>query len=309
MSHSSGGENALHHIFRDSFLRKKGLSAPGDDCARVAPPTGSRLQISTDQVVLGVHLAEDARPGAIARKLVRRSLSDLAAAGARPWACLWTVAAPANLELKWMKRLSRAFINEAGRFGMSVIGGDLSNAKQLVCSCTVIGLESRVRTPGRSGAKRGHRLLVSGRLGAAVESGRHLNPEPRLTEGRLLVESYRARAMMDLSDGLAKDLQRLCEASQCCAEVDLSCLPLARRLKKRSDAFESALFEGEDYELLVVLRASDAKRALNDPILNRTGLTDIGRIRSLGEQKPGISWLSNGQAREFSGKGWGHSWQ
>lgn len=311
MSHGGEGERALHDIFRKSFVRREGLAAPGDDCARMVPPAGSRLQISTDQLIAGVHIDPAARPGQMARKLLRRSLSDLAAAGAQPWAVLWNVAAPYDKGMAWMKRLARAFVEEASLFGMSVVGGDLSNADQVVLSCTVIGLEGRVRTPGRGGARAGHRLLVTGRLGAAVSSGRHLLPEPRLTEGRLLAESYRASAMIDLSDGLSEDLQRMCAASACGAVVELSKLPLARCLRHQEDGWSSALGEGEDYELLVALRPAEAKRALVDPVLTGAGIHEIGRIVGFNGRRGDkrIVWTVDGENMDIRIAGWEHQWK
>ena len=153
--------------------------------------------------------------------------------------------------------------------------------------------------------------MVTGRLGDAVSSGRHLLPEPRLTEGRLLVESYRARAMIDLSDGLSKDLERMCAASACGAVVELSKLPLARRLRHQADGWSSALGEGEDYELLVALRPAEAKRALVDPVLTRAGIHEIGRIVRFngGRGNKRIVWNVDGENMDIRVAGWEHQWK
>lgn len=298
------GEQVLHDIFRSSFVRRKGLSGPGDDCARLVPPAGARLALSTDQLVAGVHVAADARPGVMARKLLRRSLSDLAAAGATPWAVSWTVAAPPATSLGWLKRLARAFLDEAALFECSVIGGDLSRAAQLVLGCTVIGREGRRPAPGRGGARPGDWLLVTGRLGDAVRSGRHLLPEPRLTEGRALVDRYRAHALMDLSDGLAADLPRMTAASGVGAVVELDALPLARGLAHDRDGWSLAVGEGEDYELLACLPPAEARRALNDPLLRRTGLHVIGDV----VEGSGLRWEVDGAEVELDAAGWEYDW-
>ncbi|MCH2112460.1 MAG: thiamine-phosphate kinase, partial [Planctomycetes bacterium] len=281
------GEQELHRIFRDSFRPKKGRSHPGDDCARLQLPPGRALMVSSDQLIEGVHVEEGTAPVVMAKKLLRRSLSDLAAAGAAPWAVTWTIAAPSAKGLGWLKRLARAFLREAESFDCPVVGGDVSNAATVVLGCTVYGLESKEGQHGRSGAKVGDALVVTGRLGDSVKSGRHLLPEPRLREGALLMERYRVGAMMDVSDGLAMDLKRMCAASGVGAEVQLDQLPLATGLRHERSGWESAIGEGEDYELLACLPVRRAREACSDRILKRTGLTLIGRVVS-GRK---ISWL------------------
>lgn len=280
------------------------MSGPGDDCARLVPPAGARLALSTDQLVEGVHVEAGTPPAVMARKLLRRSLSDLAAAGATPWAVAWNVAVPAETPLRWLKKLARAFVAEAELFGCSVIGGDLTQAAATVLSCTVIGRECSHRAPGRGGARPGEWLVVTGRLGDAVRSRRHLLPEPRLIEGRVLVERYFATAMIDLSDGLAADLPRLLAASGVGARVQLDALPLARRLEHDLDGWRSALGEGEDYELLASLRPAHARRALEDPVLRRAGLHVIGDVVA-GQD---LVWEVDGQPIDPGATGWSYRW-
>lgn len=261
--------------------------------------------LSCDQLVEGVHVESGTSARAMARKLLRRSLSDLAAAGASPWAASWTIAAPADRPLAWLKRLARAFVEEAAAFGCSVIGGDLSRAPALVLSCTLLGREGSRPAPGRGGARPGHWLVVTGRLGDAVRSGRHLRPEPRLVEGRILLERYRAAAMMDLSDGLAADLPRLCAASGVGAVVQLDAIPLAPPLRHDEAGWRSALGEGEDYELLAALRPAEARRALADPVLRRAGLHVIGDVVA----GAGVRWEVDGRAIDPGAAGWSHDWR
>lgn len=305
MQHEADGEEQLHEIFRSAFRKRKGIQGPGHDCARILPPPGNGLVLTCDQVVRGIHVEEDASPSQIARKLLRRTLSDIAAAGATPWIVNWTIAAPTDLPLAWLKRLARAFLAEADLFGAAVIGGDVSASAELVCSCTAIGREGRRPAPGRSGAKPGQWLAVTGRLGNAVRSGKHLRPEPRLVEGRILVERYHATALMDLSDGLARDLPRLLAASKVGASIDLDAIPLDRALSHNKRGWQSAVAEGEDYELLAVLRPEFAKRAFFDPVLKRTGLHVIGEL----VPTPGIRWQVNGEVIDLPVSGWSHGWQ
>ena len=101
------GENSLLPIFQSSFKGRKGLSGPGDDCAILTPPPGRKLVQTCDQVVEGVHVPVGCPPEIMAVKLVRRSLSDLAAAGAEPWAASWTIVASSEKEGGWMTSLIR----------------------------------------------------------------------------------------------------------------------------------------------------------------------------------------------------------
>jgi thiamine-monophosphate kinase len=262
--------------------------------------------------VEGVHVAAGTAPEIQAEKLLGRTLSDLAAAGAKPWAVSWCVAVPPERPMAWMRVLSRAFLKQAERYGVSVIGGDCSTSAPVgvlpaglgaVLSCTAQGL-SRHRAPGRAGAQVGDRILVTGFLGGAVQSGRHLHPQPRLAEGQRLVEKFTPHAMMDLSDGLAQDLPRLLEASQVGARVDLAALPLAAGLTADRSGWLQAVGEGEDYELLVVLSARMAAAALQDRLLARVGFQEIGSIT----QDLGLGFHHDGRTVRLKSSGWQHGW-
>lgn len=251
-----------------------------------------------------MHARRDARPEDLARKLLRRSLSDLAAAGAEPWAACWTIAAPESTPRAFLARLARAFLAEARRFRMPVVGGDVSRAGALVLTASLLGLEPRGGPPGRAGARPGDLLCVTGRLGGAVRGGRHLRPEPRLAEGRLLAERYRAHAMMDLSDGLAADLPRMLARSRVGAAVDLDALPLAPGLAPGARGWRSAVGEGEDYELLAALPPARARAATRDPRLRRAGFTVIGEIVA----RRGLRWRRGGATADFAPRAWTHGW-
>lgn len=296
-------EESLHRIFQSSFVRRKGILGPGDDCAELVPPAGSRLLQTVDQVIAGQHLESDAPPALFARKLLRRTLSDLAAAGARPWTVSWTLAVPADWTSAAIRSLAKSFLKEAESYRVPVVGGDCSQAPTLVLTCTATGI-AQGKVPGRSGARPGDGIFVTGRLGDAVRSGRHALPEPRLKEGRRLVERYAPHAMMDLSDGLARDLPRILKASGVGATVALECLPLAEPLMADRAGFESAVGEGEDYELLAVLSPRMAEAAQRDRVLRRVGFTWIGSI----EEAAGLRYREQGKRRHLKSRGWEVRW-
>ena len=119
-------ENQLHRIFQDSSPKIKGVSGPGDDCAILSPPAGRKLLQTVDQVIGGVHLELDSKPAVYAHKLLRRTISDLAAAGATPWAVSWTLATPPTWKSAKLRALAKAFLAAADEFGMGDAGGDCS---------------------------------------------------------------------------------------------------------------------------------------------------------------------------------------
>ncbi|PCJ54949.1 MAG: thiamine-phosphate kinase [Planctomycetota bacterium] len=296
-------EESLHRIFQSSFVRRKGILGPGSDCAQLTPPKGRHLLQTVDQVIAGVHLEVDATPKAYARKLLRRTLSDLAAVGATPWTVSWTLALPPDWTATKIRQLAKAFLKEAEHFDVPVVGGDCSLSQHVVLTCTALGLDNG-RVPGRDGARVGDIVLVTGKLGDAVNSGAHLLPQPRLKEGRRLVEQYKPHAMMDLSDGLARDLPRILQASEVGAEIELTALPLGDSLSANQAGFESAVGEGEDYELLIILSPLQAKLALQDRILRKVSVTKIGTIIEGSK----LRWLENGRAKRMQAKGWEHQW-
>jgi thiamine-monophosphate kinase len=149
-----------------------------------------------------------------------------------------------------------------GRHGVAIIGGDVSRSAQLTIDVVVIGGVPRGKALRRSGARAGDVIWVSGALGHAAAGGYRERPEPRLELGRKL--RGKATAAMDLSDGLALDLYRLCVESQVSAELD-GVLPSAPHA-----TLEQALWGGEDYELLCTLPAGRKAPA---------GFTRIGVVR------------------------------
>jgi len=298
-------EQQLHELFRDAFRQRRGVGGPGDDCAVLRPPKASVLHQTVDQVVEGVHVEWGTPPAVFARKLLGRTLSDLAAAGARPWALSWTICAPAKTAgHAWLKRLANAFLAEAESYSVSVVGGDVSSAPDgapVVLSCTALGQGPKI-APGRGGALPGDQILVTGKLGGAVSSGRHLRPQPRLDQGARLLRDCRPHAMMDLSDGLAVDLQRILSASQVGAQIDLARIPWANQGQQTRAQRAIELGEGEDYELLAVL----SPRATQSLLKTRVGKRDwtcIGEIVA-GRR---LSWLDAGaKLPRFKPQPWQH---
>jgi thiamine-monophosphate kinase len=220
-------------------LERRGLAhAIADDTAQI-----DGLVVTQDALVEDVHFRLD-RIGwrDLGWRAAAVNLSDLAAAGAEPSALVVTLAAPGVTAVEDVLELYEG-IAEAG---VPVRGGDTTAAAQLVISVTALGRSERV--PGRSGAFPGNVLVVTGPLGAAgaaFRAGRFARPPLRLREGRTLAKH--ARAMIDVSDGIAVDAAHLADRSRCRLEIELDAVPLA------DGAAVDDLGFGEDFELLAAV--------------------------------------------------------
>jgi thiamine-monophosphate kinase len=292
----SFNEDQLHRLFAERFQPRADMHGPGDDCAILINPP-QQFCISCDQLIAGVHFDEHASALQIAEKLIGRSLSDLAAAGASPHSCTLTCAFPEDYSDEQSFELCNELINAAARYQLAIIGGDCSSAKQLVLSCTVMGCATS-NVPGRNSAKVGGQIYVSRALGGAVKSGRHLSPTPELALGKLLVEKCSPQAMIDLSDGLDNDLRRILRASEVGAIVDVDLLPL-----NNGCDWQQAASEGEDYGLLVVL---DKTIALT--IADVLG-EDSHRLYRIGEitASPTLDYQQNSQSVTLEKKPFSYS--
>ncbi|HEX5431796.1 MAG TPA: thiamine-phosphate kinase [Bryobacteraceae bacterium] len=217
----------------------------GDDCAIYRPKAGEELLFTADQLIEGIHFCTGAQPAAIGERALARSLSDIAAMGGEPRFCLVSLGLPEADDSRiesWIEAFFRGLLRLARRTRTALAGGDLARSNQIHCDVMVCGSAPRGRALRRDGARPGDALWVSGRLGKSWER----RIEPRLALGLSL--RGRATSCIDLSDGLALDLHRLCLASRVSAEVDR--LPVAK-----GSSIERALHEGEDYELLFTLPA------------------------------------------------------
>ncbi len=267
------------------------LGRPGDDAAVLARRR-ARTAVCCDQTVEDVHFPRGTPAAAVGRKAVARALSDLAATGARPRAVLLALSAPARVEERWIRGAIRALKERAEVFGAALVGGDLSRTRGAV-SLAVTALGSiDGAPPSRDRARPGHVVVVTGPTGGS-SLGRHLRIEPRVAEGRALYRAG-ARAMIDVSDGLALDVSRIAEASR--VRIELESVPVhgdARRLAKRDrrPAEWHALHDGEDHELVAALpRAALARARRACP-----RLIEIGRVaRGRGLAVAGVEWDGRG---------------
>ena len=243
------GEDAL--VDRLTVLLASGpgvLEGPGDDCAVVeGPGDGWVTVLKTDCLVEGVHYLPGTPGEKVGWKAVARVVSDFAAMGAELGHLLVTMAVPGDREVEWLEGLYRGMNECAVRFGGSIVGGETSSLPEGVPLLISVAGSGRVKRDGwvrRGDGKPGDGLYVTGRLGGSIR-GKHLEFLPRMEEAQWLVEHCALRAMMDLSDGLAKDLPRMAKASGCGFRLEREAVPCTDGV-----GVEEALGDGEDYELL-----------------------------------------------------------
>nr|WP_249134889.1 thiamine-phosphate kinase [Bradyrhizobium sp. AUGA SZCCT0222] len=246
-----------------------------DDDAAALKPDGGDIVVTTDAIVESVHFLPDDPPDTVARKALRVNLSDLAAKGAVPAGFVLTLALR-DTDEAWLKPFAAALGEDAAQFGCPLLGGDtVSTPGPLMVSITAFGRVPSGKMVHRSGAKPGDRVLVTGTIGdaalglavlgggkvhAAVSDiaardlliGRYRVPQPRVVLAEIVRDH--AKAAMDVSDGLAGDLTKLCGVSGVSAAIDLESIPLsdtARDLVSRGIVgIETLIAGGDDYEIL-----------------------------------------------------------
>lgn len=304
------GEEALIQDFlaplTAGFAGAYGLK---DDCATIAPSPGHELVLKTDPIAEGVHFLPGDPAADIAWKALAVNVSDLAAKGARPIAYLMALSFPQAPTSTWMTGFARGLGEAQAAFGIALAGGDTDRRPgPTTVSITVLG-EVPVGTMVRRGdARPGDRILVSGTLGcsalglavlqadaggAALPAGlaltaaeraalidRYRRPRPRLALAPLL--RAHARAAMDLSDGIVKDLGRMIRTSGCGAVVEAARLPLsapvARIMALEPARFAGIVSAGDDYEVLAACAPQTAAALVRAASAASVPLTDIGEI-------------------------------
>ncbi len=254
------GEDALvARLTRDCPTGPEVVAGAGDDCAVVRIGSTGKLQLlKVDAIVEGVHFLPDSPPERVGRKALARVLSDVAAMGGTPAQALVTVVLPPDTTVAWIEAVYAGLLTLARTHGVRVVGGETTRGVQRVLSIALTGWVPRSTWVARGGGKPGDLILVTGRLGGSIR-GKHLDFEPRLEQGRWLARRRAVRAMMDLSDGLAKDLPRLAKAAALGFRMDWAALPVTPGCIP-----EQAWGDGEDYELLMAVAPSGAKRLMQD---------------------------------------------
>ena len=270
---AASGEDALIARYFKPVATDPGAFGLGDDAA-ILKEVGQDIVVTTDAIVEGVHFLPDDPPDTVARKALRVNLSDLAAKGADPAGFVLTLALR-TADDAWLTAFARGLGSDAGLFGCPLLGGDtVATPGPLMISITAFGRVPVGKMVQRSGAKPGDRIVVTGTIGdaalgldirkggaaaavladdaAAMLVGRYRVPQPR----NALAQAVRdhAGAAMDVSDGLAGDLAKLCAASGVSAIIDAPSIPLsapaATLLARGAVGIPAIVSGGDDYEIL-----------------------------------------------------------
>jgi thiamine-monophosphate kinase len=301
---ASGEERLIERYFRP-LARHPGALGLIDDAAAITPPAGCDLVLTADGIVAGVHFFPGDPPDTIAKKALRVNLSDLAAKGARPLGFLLTLALPEETGEKWLAPFARGLGADADAYGCPLLGGDtVRTPGPVTISIAAFGAVRRGRMVRRHGAKPGHHVVVTGTIGDAALgvllrrddangkrwgltrraqdhlAARYLVPQPRTAIAELI--GTHASAAMDVSDGLAGDLAKLCRASGVAAEIEIARVPLsaaARAVLAHDPALiETILTGGDDYEIVAAVPARKVEALRRAAAAAGVPVREIGKV-------------------------------
>ncbi|MGA7486372.1 MAG: thiamine-phosphate kinase [Xanthobacteraceae bacterium] len=299
------GEDRLISRYFKPLAKHPGAFALADDAAAIVPPPSCDLVLKADGIVGGVHFFPDDPPDTVGKKALRVNLSDLAAKGAKPLGFLLTLALPREIGDAWLAPFARGLGEDADYFGCPLFGGDTDRTGgPITISIAVIGAVPHGRMVRRAGAKPGDRVLVSGTIGDAALGlllrrdglaaarwqlardqedhlrSRYLLPQPRTAIAESL--AAHASAAMDVSDGLAGDLAKLCRASGVATEVEVARLPLSQAaraaLAQEPALIEAIITGGDDYEVLASVPSGEVAAMRRAASAAGVALTEIGTV-------------------------------
>jgi len=284
----------------------------GDDCAVLDLGVPDRqFLFKTDAVVEGIHFLPDTAPEKVGHKALARCLSDIAAMAGTPIAALVTIGLPKSYDPGRVAAFYQGMRPVAERLRVAIVGGETTtNPERVFISISLLGWVPRGKAVLRSGAKAGDAIFVSGELGGSL-SGRHLEVEPRIAEAQWLADHFQVHSMIDLSDGLASDLQHILHQSGVGAELLAMSIPISRAAKLAHKASPSAkspllaaLTDGEDFELLFTLASRTAVPLLDSwkRQFSELKLTCIGKVIA-GE---GVTIQDKQGVRKLSAHGYVH---
>lgn len=312
------------------------IAGIGDDAAVFRSSSGKDTVITADLLVEDIDFRRTTTPPyLLGHKALAVSLSDVAAMGSRPLWSMISIGVPEDVwETNFVERLYDGVLDLANRYGVQLIGGDTSRTTESIVIDSIVSGECAAGTSiMRTGAMPGDEIFVTGSLGGAaaglrlIERGAHLaeqnlgdddsqkldhvllrqlRPEPRVGWGIVLGEEHLATSMIDLSDGLSSDLNRLCTASGVGALIDSSLLPIDERVtelcgRRALDPLQLALHGGEDFELLFTVKPVDANRLPRK--VDGVGIKRIGQITAAFE---GVKISEGARIWELQPGGWKH---
>ncbi|MBA7502257.1 Thiamine-monophosphate kinase [subsurface metagenome] len=325
MKLSDVGERTLVELARKICKRGARVRVGiGDDAAALDLDSRNCAVVTTDMLVASRHFPPGTSPEQMGRRAVVVNLSDLAAMGAKPLGLIFSVGLPKRLKVKFVERLVRGMDVAAREHGTYVIGGDLSESKEVVISGAAFGIARKRELLTRSGAKVGDLIAVTGRLGAAaaglklllkrlpVKSYRalvraQLEPRARVREGRALARSGFVTSAIDVTDGLAANLWQLAKESKVKIVIDRDSVPEHPLVRKFAvehgfNVDNLVLLGGEDFELLFTVRPRGWEKVRLALKRMGTTATMIGCVA----RGKGVFIQAKGKTRALPDRGYEH---
>jgi thiamine-monophosphate kinase len=303
----------------------------GDDAALLRPPAGTEIVATIDAVMEEVHFRRDwSKPEDVGWKALAVNVSDLNGMGARPLAALVSIGLPPDVTPSWIEGCYRGMAECSAAYGCPLVGGDtVRSPRHIALSVTALGTVAEGRAVLRSGAQPGDLLCVTGVLGESAAGyellsrevrrrpehapllAAHRRPRPPRLAGAVLAEAGLVTAMLDLSDGLASDLQHLSRRSGVGVTVEAARLPISDATRQTAQRLELdvanlVLHGGEDYELLFAVPPDRWEKV--PPALGPLGVvaTIIGRVE-VAKGRRGVGLIgANGRRQPLRPQGFTH---
>jgi thiamine-monophosphate kinase len=281
------------------------LLGPGDDTA-LLQSIQSEILITTDMLLEGsCFLLDEAGPFRVGQKAMNVNLSDIAAMAGIPLAAVVSVGLTQGSRPELAEQLDAGLRQAANQFDVCLVGGDTNSWKGPLCiSVTLLGKVDQYAVT-RKGAERGDWIFVTGALGGSILR-HHLDFVPRVREAQILARTVKLKSMIDISDGLAKDLWHICEESQVGAILQAESIPISADAyelaqKSQQTPLYHALHDGEDFELVFTVSPEEGQKLLRSSF--EFPLTKIGEII-----EQGYFLEKDKQAFPLEPKGYEHTW-
>ncbi len=298
------GEFGLIHRIAKSIKdnKRKVIQGIGDDAAVIPFPQGDKvaelLQLfTTDMLIEDVHFKRSMGAFFIGRKAMACSISDIVAMGGLPSYAVISLGLPSGTDVRFVEEIYRGIDVMSYVHRVSVVGGDTVKSKKIIINVALLGEVKRENLVTRSGAEKGDKIFVTGPLGRSLKTGKHLYFRPQIHAAQFLVKNFKPTAMIDISDGLAGDLNHILESSGVGAHVYADRIP-----RTKGASLQEALYDGEDFELLFTVSSKNATR-----LIELEELLDFSCIGDIMERKKGYHLIdARGKRIPLTKKGFTH---
>ena len=293
-----GEFNFINRISKTIKLSNLVIKGIGDDTAVLCYTKDKYLLFTTDMLVEGKHFYKSDKAELVGKKAISCNISDVAAMGGVPKFAVISVGLPGSLDLEYADGLYKGIKKAADGFGVDLVGGDTVSSKKIVINIALTGEVENKNLTLRSGAKENDAIFITGCIGGSIKL-KHLNFTPRLKEARYIVKNFKINSMIDVSDGLLADLGHILKESDKGAIIYERSIPIS----KNASNFNSAVRDGEDFELVFTLPESNAAR-LKKIWPFKTKISEIGRICS--SHKGFFLVRKNGKSEKMKPEGFAH---